>query len=150
MKSIVLDATPLGLLAQPFASPNGDRCRRWLLSKVAVGLEIVLPEIADCEVRRELVRAKKTASVLALDNLGDNPQITYLPITTQAMRLAANLWAQARNRGLTTAHPKALDGDVILAAQVLSAGYDPADITIATSNSKHLSQFVSSAAWESI
>jgi predicted nucleic acid-binding protein len=88
--------------------------------------------------------------VLALDAFVANPQVTYLPITTQAMRLAAELWAQARNRGMTTAHPMALDGDVILAAQVLAAGYAPTDFVIATSNVRHLAQFAPSAAWESI
>lgn len=150
MKYVVLDATPLGLLSQPFVSPNGDRCRRWLLSKVAAGLGVLLPEIADYEVRRELIRARKAGSVLALDAFVANPQVTYLPITTQAMRLAAELWAQARNRGMTTAHPMALDGDVILAAQVLAAGYAPTDFVIATSNVRHLAQFAPSAAWESI
>ena len=62
------------------------------------------------------------------------------------MPLAADLWAQARNRGMATAHPKALDGDVILAAQVLAAGYDPVDFVIATSNVTHLAQFAPSAA----
>jgi predicted nucleic acid-binding protein len=78
-----------------------------------------------------------------------NPEIVYLPITTQAIRLAAELWAQARNRGLTTAHPMALDGDVILAAQVLASGYDPKEFVIATSNVTHLVQFAPSMAWES-
>ena len=150
MKFIVLDATPLGLLVQPFVSPNGDRCRKWLLSKANAGMGVLVPEIADYEVRRELIRAKKAASVSTLNAFIANPQITYLPITTAAMLMAADLWAQARNRGLPTAHPKALDGDVILAAQVLSAGYDPAEFVIATSNVTHLAQFAPSAAWESV
>jgi len=150
MKFIALDATPLGLLVQPFTSPNRDRCRKWLLNKVAGGSSILLPEIADYEVRRELVRAKKTNSLVSLNAFAGNPQITYLPITTQAMRLAAELWAQARNRGTPTAHPKALDADVILAAQVLSAGYNPTDFCIATWNVTHLAQFAPSEGWESI
>jgi predicted nucleic acid-binding protein len=150
MKFIVLDAAPLGLLVQPFASPNGDRCRNWLLGKVASGIGILVPEIADNEVRRELVRAKKTNSLLLLNAFVANPQITYLPITTQAMRLAPELWADARNRGLPTAHAQALDADVILAAQVISSGYDPTDFCIATSNVAHLARYATAMNWESI
>jgi predicted nucleic acid-binding protein len=150
MKFIALDATPLGLLVQPFASPNGDRCRKWLLDKVTQGMSILLPEISDYEVRRELIRANKVNSVLLLNAFIANPQITYLPITPSAMRLAADLWAQARNRGKPTADPHALDADVILAAQVLSAGYSPTDFCIATSNVTHLAQFAPAAAWETI
>jgi predicted nucleic acid-binding protein len=150
MNFIALDATPLGLLVQPFASPNGDRCRKWLLSKVGAGMNILLPEVADYEVRRELIRANKSKSLVLLDALIVNPQISYLPITTQAMRLGAELWAQARNRGKPTADPKALDADVILAAQILSAGYPARDFCIATSNMTHLSQFAPAAAWETI
>jgi hypothetical protein len=50
---------------------------------------------------------------------------------------------------MPAAHPKALDGDVILAAQRLSDGYYRSDFVIATSNVTHLAQFAPSAAWDS-
>ena len=83
------------------------------------GVEVFIPEIADYEVRRELLRAGKTAGVMRLGEL--QKVFTYLPITTSVMRRAAALWAAARNQGRPTADPKALDGDVILAAQALEA-----------------------------
>jgi hypothetical protein len=55
------------------------------------------------------------------------------------MLLAAELWAQSRKAGKPTADPKALDGDVILAAQakLLESGGNP--VVIATTNVGHLS-----------
>ncbi len=48
----------------------------------------------------------------------------------------ARLWADARQRGLPTAPPHGLDGDVILAAQALSV-----QGSVATTNRSHLSVF---------
>lgn len=44
----------------------------------------------------------------------------------------------------------ALDIDVILAAQALSFGPSPADVIIATSNAKHLAQFIPAQDWSEI
>jgi predicted nucleic acid-binding protein len=51
-------------------------------------------------------------------------EIIYLPITTEVMLKAAQLWAQVRQQGKPTADNKALDGDVILAAQAILIGSD--------------------------
>lgn len=51
---------------------------------------------------------------------------SYLPITTDIMLMAAELWAEARNKGYQSASNDSLDGDVILAAQtiqLINAGY---------------------------
>ena len=74
----------------------------------------MVPEIADYEVRRELVRAQ-TARIARLDALV--AQVSYLAIATSAMRQAALFWAEARQQGHPTASDSAFDGDVILAAQ---------------------------------
>jgi len=65
----------------------------------------MLPEIADYEVRRELLRAGKVAGIGRLDEL--KSRLTYLPISTLVMLLAADFWAEARKRGRPTADPKA-------------------------------------------
>jgi len=74
--------------------------------------------------------------------------LEYLPLTTVAMRQAALFWAQARQQGQPTADNKALDGDVILAAQAITLGI--ADTVIATTNVGHLSRFVPAALWPDI
>ena len=49
-----------------------------------------------------------------------------------------------------TASRDALDGDVILAAQVLSEGLPLSDFIIATSNVVHPTRFVPAATWDRI
>ncbi|HLH22492.1 MAG TPA: hypothetical protein VK066_08205 [Chloroflexota bacterium] len=71
--------------------------------------------------------------------------MTYLPLTTATMQRAAELWAAARRRGMPTADPKELDGDVILAAQALQVGG-----AIVTENVGHLAQFVEAKSWREI
>jgi hypothetical protein len=111
---IVLDAGPLGLASQARGNPLADRCRAWVLAVAATGARVVVPEVADYEVRRELFRARASGGLARLDRL--ESMLAYDPITTPAMRLAAELWAAARNAGVPTAHALALDTDCILAA----------------------------------
>lgn len=148
--TIVLDSGPLGLLAQRRDLALADDCRKWIAVHLNAGVRVVVPEVADYEVRRELLRLGNATAVQRLDDFNVAKHDRYLPLTTAAMRLAADLWAQSRRRGMPTADPHALDGDVILAAQVLSTGLDPADFVVATSNVRHLSQFVPADLWQNI
>jgi predicted nucleic acid-binding protein len=142
---IVLDATPLGLLANPNHSRLPTACRAWLSALQAAGRRVILPEITDYEVRRELLRANLIASVRLLDNLAI--QLEYLPLSTSAMRKAAELWAQVRRLGKPTAQHHALDGDAILAAQALSLGVP---VIVARGNPAHLARFVPTDDWQNI
>jgi predicted nucleic acid-binding protein len=141
----VLDSTPLGILCNPRTPPHVLACRRWLNNLLTAGRRVIIPEITDYEVRRELIRL---GSVVALTNLdGYGRQLEYLPLNTTAIRLAANLWAQARNTGQQTAPNLALDADVILAAQALSLNIP---VVVATGNPRHLSRFAPSELWSNI
>ncbi len=108
----------------------------------------MIPEIADNEVRRELPRLGATAGIERLNRLQE--ALIYRPITTEAMRLAARLWAQARRAGKPTSDPHALDADVILAAQaqLLSGPGDSA--VVATTNPGHLGRFIDARDWPTI
>jgi hypothetical protein len=66
------------------------------------------------------------------------------------MRLAAQLWARARQQGQPTADPKELDADVILSAQVLGLSLPAGEAVIATTNVGHLSRFAAAQAWQQI
>jgi len=150
MKFIVLDSTPLGLLFTKATHREGDQCRQWLKRHLAAGIRFIVPEIVDYELRRELLRIGNPRPLAQLDTFIAAERDRYIALTTRAMRLAAELWAQARRQGIPTADPHALDVDVILSAQVLAHGYDPADILVATSNVAHLSQFVPAEIWRII
>ena len=108
----------------------------------------MVPEIADYEVRRELLRAQKRACIARLDRL--KTRIGYTPITTEVMLLAAELWAEARRQGRPTTDDRALDGDVILAAQAVVRGRGGDEVVIATTNVGHLGRFADARNWEEI
>ena len=74
----------------------------------------------------------------------------YLPLSDDALRLAADLWARARQDGQPTADAKALDIDMIIGAQALSFGAGQADVTVTTTNTKHISLFVAAKTWNDI
>ena len=66
---VVLDTGPLGLVSNPTGLPIAVRCGQWLAGLLRSGIVVVHPEIADYEVRRELVRARKMAGLRQLDRL---------------------------------------------------------------------------------
>lgn len=144
---ILLDSTPLGLLSVPVrgtAAPIAD----WAAACLAAGHEIYVPEVIDYELRQELLRAGKFDSIRGLDRL--KSALRFLPITSAAMLLAADLWAMSRQSGLPTGDPKRLDIDVILAAQALTLGVPTSDLVVATSNVGHLSRFVPADLWSNV
>jgi predicted nucleic acid-binding protein len=145
---IMLDSGPLGMVTNPKAKGIPLDCQLWLKSLLQKGEKIVMPEIADYEVRRELLRAGLLQSVHRLDNLKQT--LEYIPIQTDTMLLASSLWAEARKMGQPTADPKALDGDVILSAQARLLGNDKTEVIVATTNVAHLSRFVTALDWRSI
>lgn len=79
---------------------------------LAGGVHVLVPEIADYEVRRELLRANRSRGLAHLDRA--KTTLGYLPISTAAMLQAAEFWAQARRQGQPTAPDRALDADAIL------------------------------------
>lgn len=143
---MLLDTGPLGLVSHPKAATENKKAAQWLLGLLSDGIDVLIPELADYELRRELLRAGKTRSVAVLDRY--KATLGYVPITTEAMLVAADFWATARRQGKPTAPDPALDGDVILAAQAVVLGRGGDDVVIATTNVGHLSRFVPAREWE--
>jgi predicted nucleic acid-binding protein len=149
-RTVFLDTGSLGILTNPKKPPETVSALRWAVSLTRAGHRIVVPAIADFEVRRELERAGKTQGLADLDAWNTATPDRYLPLTDSALRLASRLWAQARNAGTPTADPRELDCDVLIAAQALDTGIPPADFVVATVNVGHLSLFVPADLWTNI
>lgn len=139
-KPIVLDTGPLGRVIHP---RRNQEIVKWLKGLLDSGVTVIVPEIADYEVRRNLLLEGLSKSIARLDQL--KTTLTYLPLTTEVMLKAAEFWAEARRQGRPTADPKELDGDAILAAQAEQAG-----AIVATENVGHLSLFVEAKGWRDI
>ena len=147
---VVLDSSPLGQATNPKKTPENEACIAWVQAMLDSGVRVILPEIADYEVRRELIRADKTNGLVRLDRFVASRDADYLPLTTAVMREAATLWAKARREGKQTAVDAALDGDMILIAQSQSLNIPDGEIIIATANVSDIARFFPAAEWRDI
>lgn len=147
--ALVLDTTPLGLLTQRPGHAQGDACKAWYAGLAEAGCRFFVPEIADYELRREMLRARNMAAIARLDAFNAAERGRYLPLTTQDVRTAAFLWAQARQTGHVTAPPAALDGDVLIAAQAMRLSVLPSGLTVlvATENARHFAGMAQVELW---
>ncbi len=141
---IVLDTGVISLATHPVETTNRE-CNEWIRSKLDNNVDIAIPEIADYELRRELVRADKKISIDRLDKL--SKVFKYLPINTQAMHLAANYWAETRNMHRPTTGPKDIDADMILIAQAKQLETDYSQVVIATDNIQDFVYFIEARSW---
>jgi len=144
---VVLDTGPLGMLTNPAGSQRNTDCRQWVERLLLRGDSVAVPEIADYEVRRELLRANKVEGLARLNTLRAHPAFMYLPLATAAMDRAAEFWALARREHRPTASDSALDADVILAAQAALLADDGHEVVVATTNVAHLTRFARAALW---
>jgi predicted nucleic acid-binding protein len=146
---LLLDANILTRLCHPHKDVN-LAVNEWLEQLLGLSsFTVIIPEIADYEVRRGLMHVAlksgqpTTRSLLRLDLLTE--KLEYLPLNTATMRRAAGLWAESRLAGQPTADDAALDGDVLLAAQALEVSG-----VVITENIRHLSRFVESCRWQDV
>ncbi len=137
---IVLDSGPLGDACRRRGNPDVESLTAWWIQAKANGAMLAIPEIADYEVRRGLLLDGSTAGIQRLDLLREDFG-HYIPITTAAMRMAAELWAEARRKGMPIAHETEIDADVILAAQATLYTGLTDSLVVATYNARHLSRY---------
>ncbi|MGH2615905.1 MAG: type II toxin-antitoxin system VapC family toxin [Thermomicrobiales bacterium] len=146
---ILLDSGPLGLVTSPRVTAASEECSLWLERITNGNHLVVIPEIVDYELRREFLRGRMTRALTTLDAFAF--QFIFSPITTPVMRQAAAFWAFARQRGMATADDKALDGDMILAAQAVLIEQEWEQVAvIATTNVRHLARFAAARDWRDI
>jgi predicted nucleic acid-binding protein len=140
----LLDSGPLGLLAHN-KLVNRVAIEEWLVNEVAAGAMVYISEVADYEVRRELIRLSKAGQLPASRLNRLNELLTlfpYLAVSTLMWHRAAEFWADARSGGLPSASDAALDGDAMIAAQasVINA-------TVVTTNTAHIGVWVPVKTW---
>lgn len=141
-KAIILDTGPLGRITHPKPKPNRE-IAIWFKKVLRTETIVFIPEIVDYELRRNFLLEGMKEAIKRLDQLED--ELIYLPLDTEIMLKAAELWAFMRRQGKPSADPKALDGDVILAAQALKV-----NATVITENISHLKLMVAAKNWKEL
>lgn len=129
-------------------SEKREPIRDWLFGLLDAGAYPRLPEIVDYEHRRALLRRNASRQVERLNSF--KQVFGYEPLTTEVMLTAAELWADARKRGLPTGTERELDFDVILAAQARTLEESGDSVIVATTNPRYLSRFVDALPWREI
>lgn len=143
---VLLDSGPLGLVTQPTETNVSSACLSWLGGLLRAHVTVVIPEIVDYEIRRELLRANKRRGLRRLDSLVES--LEYVPLTSPTMKLAAQFWAETRQSGRATTDDRHFDCDVILAAQAELLRREDRACVVATTNIRHLSLFVPARRWD--
>jgi hypothetical protein len=147
---VLLDSGPSGQACRRYGVAAADQCRLWIDSLLARAVEVVVPEVADYEVRRELTRINAVGALRRLHDLVTVGGLSYQPVSSAAWRQAALFWADARQLGIPTASPDALDADVILAACAATIGYPGDQVLVATQNVGHLTRYCDARLWTTI
>ena len=107
---------------------------------------MLVPAIVYYEIRREPLRTEKRNGLDRLDRFVFADPTRFLRLTDEALRLAAELWARARQGGRLAATSLDLDVDVILAAQALQID-GRLEVVVVTTNPRHLQPFVTARLW---
>src|SRR2546426_7626869 len=108
-RRLLLDSGPLGLITQPNITSEVQAIHRWFLDRLSSGDSVLVPAIIYYEIRRELIRAKKSTGLARLNAFVELDADRYLALTDRALRLAAELWARARQQGRPTSSDLDLD-----------------------------------------
>lgn len=75
---LILDTGIVGIITNPkSSSPEVQNCKQWFKQSLNQGVSFILPEIADYEIRRELLRSNKSQGINRLNELKNI--VIYLP-----------------------------------------------------------------------
>jgi predicted nucleic acid-binding protein len=151
---VFLDSVTLGILSSPGERSEIEECQDWLYGLLARSAYVVSSYLCDYEVRRSLILTSitknKPQDINKLDSL--HQMVDFLPVSQDVLKKAAQLWAETRRKGKPTADIKNIDVDIIIGAtcQLLQAEYPGQFLVVATTNVKHISQFVEAKVWQEI
>ncbi|MEG4442738.1 hypothetical protein QUB47_34630 [Microcoleus sp. AT9_B5] len=155
---VILDSNILTLLVTPLDEKLSEdekltkeihQCTKWFERLLSKGARIIVSDICDYELRRELIGIK-SKSVQELDNLRD--LIEFQPVTFAVLEKAAELWAEARYLSQYNKIKENIDVDCILAAQwcLLKEQYPGRKVIIATKNIKDFQRVTDCDVWQNI
>ena len=148
---VVLDTGPLGVITSPNRIARETQAvLAWEQQMLLAGHFLVVPAIADYELRREHLRRRADQSIAELDRFVDAVEGRYLDLTDSALKIAAQLWAETRNAGLPTADLRELDCDIVIAAQALDLSLPAEELIVATGNIRHIARLVRCELWKNI
>ncbi|AFZ35350.1 hypothetical protein Sta7437_1792 [Stanieria cyanosphaera PCC 7437] len=97
------------------------------------------------------MESQKKSNINSIESLDELKNIvTFLPLTSEVLSKAAELWATATTQEIPTADEKSLDVDIIICTQwqLLTEKYPGRYIAVATTNVKHLSYFTEAKQWQ--
>jgi hypothetical protein len=146
---VLLDESPLAAITHPSSKGDAGVAKTWYAELRAAGITVRVPQIADYELRRQLI-LKNFLSSIALLNQVIRQTGGLVPIKEKTFQHAAKLWAQRRKNNEAARDDKSLDGDMILCAQAWSLTRPRQKVIVASSNIKHLKSFVECDEWKNI
>lgn len=155
---VVLDSNILGMLSTPDESASLERegelkevrhCTEWLYKLLAKGARVIIPDICDYEVRRELIRIG-SSSVKELNSLRE--LLDCYEVTFEVLAEAAELWAESRKISQPNKLEENIDVDCIIAAccHVLERDNPGQAVILATKNIKDFQRTTNCAHWQDI
>lgn len=136
-KIILLDTGVLGKICNPKPVRNVQEFLDFL--KEEKNIDIIVPEICDYELRRNLLLENLDKSIRKLNKFRRIDQLLFFD--TNTMIIASEIWSDIRKQGNPTENKDSLDGDVILAAQAyqMKAYYE--EVIVLTTNPKDIVKF---------
>jgi predicted nucleic acid-binding protein len=149
-RKLVLDTGPLGVATSAAGDPARDAFRLWLSAMGRAGAVVIIPGIADYELRRNMLLEGLRPSIERLDAMKKGG--IYVPISEKVMLKAAAFWAHVRAAGKPTAGDQALDGDCIVAAIAWSVTRPGDQVIVITTNVKDLARFpgITAREWQNV
>lgn len=141
----ILDFGPLGTAGNPGRGRDAERLRAWIERESDGGSAVMVADVVVYEVRRELIRAGRGPGLRRLAEVMGGME--RIPITETAWDRAAELWAEARRRGVATAKDDALDAALLIAAVAQLAAEAGWNAVVVTGNPAHIGRFADVRDW---